>query len=118
VGLDHYQVRTWTGWHRHVTLAMLALAFLMAAAALRTTVVNVTMPPYPASYYDPQPSAVAKCPKGTVVTGGGAFTGMPSGGEVVASYPKGNGWFAQVGGGSGANPPWPDGHVYAVCAHL
>jgi SRSO17 transposase len=32
-GLDHYQVRTWAGWHRHVTLAMLALAFLMAAAA-------------------------------------------------------------------------------------
>jgi SRSO17 transposase len=32
-GLDHYQVRTWTGWHRHVTLAMLALAFLMASAA-------------------------------------------------------------------------------------
>ena len=33
VGLDHYQVRTWTGWHRHVTLAMLALTFLMARAA-------------------------------------------------------------------------------------
>ena len=33
VGLDHYQVRTWTGWHRFVTLAMLALAFLMASAA-------------------------------------------------------------------------------------
>jgi hypothetical protein len=33
VGLDHYQVRTWTGWHRFVTLAMLALAFLMAGAA-------------------------------------------------------------------------------------
>jgi SRSO17 transposase len=32
-GLDHCQVRTWTGWHRHVTLAMLALAFLMACAA-------------------------------------------------------------------------------------
>jgi SRSO17 transposase len=32
-GLDHYQVRTWTGWYRHVTLAMLALAFLMACAA-------------------------------------------------------------------------------------
>jgi SRSO17 transposase len=31
-GLDHYQVRTWTGWHRHITLAMLALAFLMACA--------------------------------------------------------------------------------------
>jgi len=33
VGLDHYQVRTWTGWHRFTTLAMLALAFLMACAA-------------------------------------------------------------------------------------
>jgi SRSO17 transposase len=33
VGLDHYQVRTWRAWHRFVTLAMLALAFLMACAA-------------------------------------------------------------------------------------
>jgi SRSO17 transposase len=32
-GLDHYQVRTWTGWHRFVTLAMLAVAFLMASTA-------------------------------------------------------------------------------------
>jgi SRSO17 transposase len=33
VGLDHYQVRTWTGWHRFITLAMLALAYLVACAA-------------------------------------------------------------------------------------
>lgn len=33
VGLDHYEVRSWTGWHRHVTLAMLALAFLTAVRA-------------------------------------------------------------------------------------
>ncbi|MFB9895695.1 IS701 family transposase, partial [Planobispora takensis] len=33
VGLDHYQVRTWTGWYRHITLAMLALVFLAAVAA-------------------------------------------------------------------------------------
>lgn len=33
VGLDHYQVRQWNGWHRHVTLAMLALAFLVAVTA-------------------------------------------------------------------------------------
>jgi len=32
-GLDHYQVRTWTGWHRFITLAMLAMAFLTACAA-------------------------------------------------------------------------------------
>ena len=30
VGLDHYEVRSWVGWHRHVTLAMLALAYLAA----------------------------------------------------------------------------------------
>jgi SRSO17 transposase len=48
VGLDHYQVRTWTGWHRHITLAMLALAFLAAIAATSppatTRVIALTMP--------------------------------------------------------------------------
>lgn len=33
VGLDHYQVRGWTGWHRFVTLAILALAVLTILAA-------------------------------------------------------------------------------------
>jgi SRSO17 transposase len=28
VGLDHYEVRTWTAWYRHVTLALLAHAYL------------------------------------------------------------------------------------------
>lgn len=28
VGLDHYEVRSWTGWHRHITLARLAHAYL------------------------------------------------------------------------------------------
>jgi len=28
VGLDHYEVRSWQGWYRHVTLCMLAHAFL------------------------------------------------------------------------------------------
>jgi SRSO17 transposase len=32
-GLDEHQVRTWTAWHRWVTLAMIALAFLTLAAA-------------------------------------------------------------------------------------
>ena len=30
VGLDQYEVRSWAGWHRHVTLAMLAHAYLAA----------------------------------------------------------------------------------------
>ncbi len=33
-GLDDYQVRTWRGWYAHVTLSMLALAWL---AAIRAT---------------------------------------------------------------------------------
>ena len=28
VGLDDYEVRSWVGWHRHITLAMLAHAYL------------------------------------------------------------------------------------------
>jgi SRSO17 transposase len=31
-GLDHYQVRGWTAWHRFITLAMLALAILTTLA--------------------------------------------------------------------------------------
>ena len=33
VGLDHYEMRSWVGWHRHVTPAMLALAYLAALVA-------------------------------------------------------------------------------------
>ena len=29
VGMDHYEVRRWDAWHRHVTLCMLAHAFLV-----------------------------------------------------------------------------------------
>ena len=37
VGLDHYQVRRYDAWYRHITLAMLANAFLavMRATALK-----------------------------------------------------------------------------------
>jgi len=33
VGLDQYEVRKWTGWYRHITLALLAHAFLTATRA-------------------------------------------------------------------------------------
>jgi len=32
-GLDHYQVRTWRTWYAHITLSMLALAWLSASRA-------------------------------------------------------------------------------------
>lgn len=28
LGLDHYEVRKWDAWHRHITLCLLAHAFL------------------------------------------------------------------------------------------
>jgi SRSO17 transposase len=33
VGLAHYEVRSWTGWYRHITLAMWALALLTVLRA-------------------------------------------------------------------------------------
>jgi SRSO17 transposase len=38
VGLDHYQVRRWTAWYRHITLALLAHAFLAVVRTQATTV--------------------------------------------------------------------------------
>ena len=32
-GLDQYQVRTWRAWYAHITLSMLALAWLAASRA-------------------------------------------------------------------------------------
>ena len=33
VGLSHYEVRSWHGWYRHITLALFAHAFLAAIRA-------------------------------------------------------------------------------------
>ncbi len=33
VGLDHYEVRRWDGWYRHITLCLVAHAFLAATRA-------------------------------------------------------------------------------------
>ncbi len=32
-GLDHYEVRRWQGWYRHITLALLAHAVLVTLRA-------------------------------------------------------------------------------------
>ncbi|MDH6580525.1 hypothetical protein P3T29_006217 [Kitasatospora sp. MAP5-34] len=52
VGLDHYQVRHWTAWYRHITLAMLALAFLTVLAA-DATPSRPAQPNRPARSSDP-----------------------------------------------------------------
>jgi SRSO17 transposase len=54
VGLDHYEVRSWTGWHRHTTLALLALAALVLGAAK-----GGTPRPTPTSSRSAFPSCVA-----------------------------------------------------------
>ena len=36
VGLDEYEVRSWPGWHRHVTLSMWALALLSVVRAAQS----------------------------------------------------------------------------------
>jgi SRSO17 transposase len=33
VGLAHYEVRSWRGWYRHITLALFAHAFLASIRA-------------------------------------------------------------------------------------
>jgi SRSO17 transposase len=47
VGLDHYEVRSWTGWYRHITLAMWALALLtvLRAGAIAVEVLKKSLPP-------------------------------------------------------------------------
>jgi SRSO17 transposase len=47
VGLDHYEVRSWTGWYRHMTLAMWALALLtvMRAGAIAVETFKKNLPP-------------------------------------------------------------------------
>jgi SRSO17 transposase len=37
VGLDQYQVRRWPGWYRHITLALLAPAYLTVTRAAAET---------------------------------------------------------------------------------
>jgi SRSO17 transposase len=55
VGLDHYEVRSWQGWYRHITLCMLAHAFLVV---LRTQSQNLVLPDEEKKRENPFPPAV------------------------------------------------------------
>jgi SRSO17 transposase len=60
VGLDHYEVRSWTGWHRHMTLALFAQAVL---TVVRTRLAQqlATTPTAPTA---PTAQPAAETPKG------------------------------------------------------
>jgi SRSO17 transposase len=49
VGLDGYEVRGWTGWYRHITLALWGYALLtvLRAGALAVEAVKKSLPPLP-----------------------------------------------------------------------
>jgi SRSO17 transposase len=51
VGLDHDDVRSWTGWYRHITLAMWALALLtvMRAGTIAVEAFKKSRQPHPAA---------------------------------------------------------------------
>jgi SRSO17 transposase len=51
VGLDQYEVRSWTGWYRHITLAMWALALLsvLRAGAIAVEAFKKSPPSGPSS---------------------------------------------------------------------
>ena len=40
VGLDQYEVRKWEGWYRHITLVMLAHAYLVVVRQQANTCFN------------------------------------------------------------------------------
>ena len=51
VGLDHYEVRSWTGWYRHITLALWALALLtsLRAGTIALEALKKSLPPQEAN---------------------------------------------------------------------
>jgi SRSO17 transposase len=59
VGLADYEVRSWHGWHRHITLAMLALAFLAALRAGLNAAKGGDAPPASSSSLSACPNSAA-----------------------------------------------------------
>lgn len=63
VGLDHYEVRSWHGWYRHITLALLALAVLTVWARKRGVCLSGAYPDHgPGDPPPPGPAPLGRCP--------------------------------------------------------
>lgn len=58
LGLDHFEGRSWTGWHHHVTLVSMAYAFLVLERARAKKNLTADVAP------DPAPAPAAASPAG------------------------------------------------------
>jgi SRSO17 transposase len=58
LGLDHFEGRSWTGWHHHVTLVSMAYAFLVLERARAKKNLSADAAP------DPAPTPAAAPPAG------------------------------------------------------
>lgn len=83
VGLDEYEVRSWTGWHRHITLAMLAHAYL---AVVRQAAVGGTGQRGRSAGRTPAPHGAGGAPA-ALASDLGAPTGSGAGGRLVPLAP-------------------------------
>jgi hypothetical protein len=101
VGLDHDEVRRWTGWYRHITLAMWALALLtvLRAGAIAVDVFKkASCPPRrAAAWRHSRPTAGSHPAERTgdsaapLVLGPGAPADRAPGGELVPVAPLASG---------------------------
>lgn len=57
VGLDDYEVRSWAGWYRHITLSLFAHAFL---SAIRARGLDIEMPPKKGEFFGQQTSPASR----------------------------------------------------------
>jgi SRSO17 transposase len=61
VGLAHYEVRSWVGWHHHMTLALLALWFLtLERRRLGEKNTGLDAPPSAAGFQQPAPRPTSR----------------------------------------------------------
>jgi SRSO17 transposase len=81
VGLDQYEVRSWSGWHRHITLALLAHAYLTVVRA-QTQVGDPRKKKQPRQTTAPRGTLAADRARGaTSVMGAGGDAGLARGGR-------------------------------------